>query len=623
MGTYDARMRVMRRAPVSPDIVFVEINDLSIRDLAPMAGRWPWPRVVLAELIDFLSRGRAKVIAVDIAMPEADIRPFTFGTQTWTGEQSDDELAKSVKKAGNVIMLADAVNPGAESVQANAASSWRAPAYPMDATVESRPLILPPYQSLADAAAGFGHNFLPLDADGRARRMPPFVRERDRVVASLGIAAAIAAGRIRAEELKIPLVPTTLTDHTQWSMLIDYRAPALVDGKPAYPTYEARHLIVSEDAMLAGNAPLVDPAVFNDKIVFVGVTAAGLHDVFQTPYGDDPASGTMPGIQLHASMAESVLANRFIRPADPRLNATVAIVASLVVALLAVTLPYTAGALTSAAAMAAWTAVAFALFRGGTWTGVAEPVAAMALALFAGTAYRYFVEDRDKREVKRLFGRFVSKDVVEQIVANPSLAALGGKRREMSVLFSDIRGFTTVTESGQPEALVEQLNEYFTRMVGVVFGHAGTVDKFVGDMVMALYGAPLDDPEHAEHAVATAVGMVKELRELNREWAKQGKPALDIGIGVNSGEMVAGHIGSSAIMSYTVIGDNVNLASRLESLNKQYGTRIIISDATRSRLTGSYDIHPLGDVVVKGKTRPVAIFEVRVPAPVAEPGQVI
>jgi adenylate cyclase len=246
-----------------------------------------------------------------------------------------------------------------------------------------------------------------------------------------------------------------------------------------------------------------------------------------------------------------------------------------------------------------------------------QPLVAVAIALFAGTAYRYFVEERQKRTVKKLFGRYVSKDVFHQLMSNPDLARLGGGRREMTVLFSDIRGFTTITEKGDPEALVGQLNEYFSRMVELVFEHKGTVDKFVGDMVMALYGAPLDDPDHADHAVQTAVHMVAELGTLNRKWLAEGKAQLDIGIGVNSGEMIAGNIGSSAIMSYTVIGDNVNLGSRLESLNKEYKTRIIISDATRARLKSVFDMRPLGDVVVKGKSRPVAIFEIQVPAPLA------
>jgi len=288
---------------------------------------------------------------------------------------------------------------------------------------------------------------------------------------------------------------------------------------------------------------------------------------------------------------------------------------ALVVGLLAAFLPFNGAAPAALLVMCGWTALAVGAFTGGLWISMIEPLAAMGLALFSGTAYQYFVEGREKRKVKTLFGRYVSKDVYDQLLAHPERAELGGKRRDMTVLFSDIRGFTTVTEKGQPEELVAQLNEYFSRMVDVVFRHHGTVDKFVGDMVMALYGAPLDDPDHAEHAVEAAVDMVRELGELNRVWASQGRPQLDIGIGVNSGEMIAGNIGSSSIMSYTVIGDNVNLGARLESLNKDYKCRIIISDATRTRLKGVYDVQPLGDVIVKGKTRPVAIFQIRVPSP--------
>jgi adenylate cyclase len=281
-------------------------------------------------------------------------------------------------------------------------------------------------------------------------------------------------------------------------------------------------------------------------------------------------------------------------------------------------LPFAAAATASFAILGGWTVFAVLAFKDGRWLNLVQPVAVGGIALFFGAAYQYFIEGREKRKVSRLFGRYVSKDVYAQLMHHPDQAELGGKRREMSVLFSDIRGFTTVTERGNPEELVSQLNEYFSRMVEVVFRHKGTVDKFVGDMVMALFSAPLDDADHAEHAVAAAIEMVGELGELNRAWAARGMTQLDIGIGVNSGEMIAGNIGSSSIMSYTVIGDNVNLGSRLESLNKEYKTRIIISDATRVRLKGQYDIRPLGDVVVKGKSKPVAIFEIKVPAPQIE-----
>jgi adenylate cyclase len=251
------------------------------------------------------------------------------------------------------------------------------------------------------------------------------------------------------------------------------------------------------------------------------------------------------------------------------------------------------------------------VFASGIWIPLVTPLLAIGLTFVGQLAWQYFVEGREKRQVKKLFSRYVPKDVYNQLMSDPTRAALGGKRRVMTVLFSDVRGFTAMSEKSTPEEVVGQLNEYFSRMVDVLFQHHGTLDKFVGDMVMGLFGAPLDDPDHADHAVQAAIAMSHALNELNQQWATLGKPQLDIGVGISTGEMVAGNIGSSAIMSYTVIGDTVNLGARLESLNKEYGTRIIISEVTRNALKGRYDIYPLGDVTVKGKSKPVEIFEVK------------
>jgi adenylate cyclase len=317
----------------------------------------------------------------------------------------------------------------------------------------------------------------------------------------------------------------------------------------------------------------------------------------------------MSGINLHAAVADDLLSARFLNPPAPAVRVAAVLVSAVLVGAIASIVPawWAAAATMVWAGLAGW--LATDLFGAGRWVNVSQPVLAASLALFGGVAYQYFFEGREKRKMKKLFGQYVSKDVFEQLVANPALARLGGQRREMTVLFSDIRGFTTVSERGEPEEIVAILNEYFTQMVAIVFRHKGTLDKFVGDMVMALFGAPLDDPDHADHAVQAALEMIAELAVLNARWKAAGGPELDIGIGINTGPMIAGNIGSEAIMSYTVIGDAVNLGSRLESLNKQYGTRIIISEATRARLKGTYVFNPLGDVVVKGKTHPVQIFE--------------
>jgi len=464
--------------------------------------------------------------------------------------------------------------------------------------------------------------------------MSPFIVSDGKELPSLGVAAALIAGGFKPGDVsadghvlrmgnrRIPLVSRRIEGRDQWSMPINYRAPAVVKNAGGqlvspYPAYDFWELFAAEQEILTTQKPRLDPAIFKDKIVFIGLTASGLLDVFSTPMSAGE-SGSMPGIQLHASMTDSILANRFITPASRRSSVAVLFIVSIAIGLLAAFLTFTRAASASVLLLAGWTWFTVDAFHRGSWLGLVQPLAAGGLALFFGTAYQYFIEGREKRKVAKLFGRYVSRDVYTQLMSHPELAELGGARRDMTVLFSDIRGLTSVTDRGNPEELVAQLNQYFSRMVAIVFRHHGTVDKFVGDMVMALFGAPVDDTDHAEHAVAAAVDMVKELGDLNREWAARGMAQLDIGIGVNSGDMIAGNIGSSSIMSYTVIGDNVNLGSRLESLNKEYKTRIIISDATRTRLTGQHDIAPLGDVVVKGKSKAVAIFEIKVPAPLVE-----
>jgi adenylate cyclase len=328
-----------------------------------------------------------------------------------------------------------------------------------------------------------------------------------------------------------------------------------------------------------------------------------------------PFPGKMPGAQMHAAVVDDVLSRRPIRPAAWVTSALVTVAAGVILGAVAVALgPWAAIGVAVAGSAGVGGALTFAFTR-GLWVSLTEPLVAIALATLSGVTYHYVVEGREKRRIKQMFGRYVSRDVYEQLMQDPALARLGGQRRDMSVLFSDIRGFTTVSEAGEPEAIVGQLNEYFSRMVPFVFANRGTVDKFVGDMIMALFGAPLVDADHADHAVATAVQMVAELGRMNQAWVAAGRTALDIGVGINSGEMVAGNIGSESIMSYTVIGDNVNLGARLESLNKTYHSRIIISEATRARLQGRYDIRPLGEVTVKGKTRAVDIYEVVVPSP--------
>ncbi len=625
LKTYDSRLsRTADPSTARSDIALVEIDEYSVRNLEPNTGRWPWPRMVHSMLIDFLARGPAKVIVYDVVFAGADDRSaFEAGGSTISGRESDAMLVEAVKRAGTVILPVDATYESDTEANTTPVANQ---GFTLDSSrLIERKRVFAPFGELAGAAAALAHNLAVFDADGPLRHGVPLVRSNDNVIPSLGLAAALRAGgmppsavRVEGDVLRIgnrsmPLQRRTTrnadrSETYQWS-LVNFRGPAFLPDlthRP-YASYPAFSLISAENDLLNDQTPGLDPAIFKDKIVFVGATATALFDAFETPF----AQGKMPGMQVHASIADDVLSNRFIGPAGPAVRWTSVLALGLLVGLVATT-QSTMWATGAAVAMVTtfwW--VAFVWFGRGTWIDLTQPSLAASLALFGGIAYQFFVEGREKRKMQRLFGQYVSKDVFARLVANPELARLGGERREMTVLFSDIRGFTTVTESGQPEDTVAMLNEYFTKMVEVVFKHKGTLDKFVGDMVMALFNAPLDDPDHAEHAVQAALEMIEELQRLNSAWKDQGRfSALDIGIGVNTGPMIAGNIGSEAIMSYTVIGDAVNLGSRLESLNKQYGTRIIISEATRSQLKSRYVFRPLGDVVVKGKTMPVAIFEV-------------
>ena len=601
LQTYDLRVAATARpsAP-SPDIVLIAIDNESIRRMEPLVGRWPWPRLVHATVIDFLAAAGAKVVGYDVLLPERDIRKFMVADTEWTGEESDAALVESTKKAGNVVHIADASSPELLEPERALAANLDAPALnprvPDIGCVEPKPVLTPPFAALLLATRAIGHSLFPLDSDGPLRRVSPVITIGDRPIPSFALATAIASGAT-------PSLAARIDATGNCTVMIPWRGPA----EGTFNSYGFYDVFYSQQQILEGQKPGLDPSLFKDRIVIVGATAEGLKDIFTTPFPE----GGISGPEVHANIVDAFLSNRSIAPAPEWVTFVLVLAAAAIVGIAGAFLNawWTGAVVAIAAALFAWQSAT--VFARGTWIPVTVPALTLIFAFVGDLAWKYVVEGREKRQVKKLFSRYVSKDVYDQLVANPSLAALGGARRHMTVLFSDIRGFTTMSEKGSPEDVVSQLNELFTRMVAVVFSHRGTVDKFVGDMIMALYGAPLDDEEHAEHAVQTALAMITTLNDLNREWAEQGKPQLDIGIGINTGEMIAGNVGSDTIMSYTVIGDAVNLGARLESLNKDYGTRIIISEATRARLKGRYDIHPLGDVVVKGKSKPVAIFEVK------------
>jgi adenylate cyclase len=617
---YDFLLRRTATPDAAPrDIAIVEINETSLRRLEPLIGRWPWPRLVHASVVDFLARAPAAVVAYDVLFPDRDTRSgFDVGGTSWSGAESDQALGSSIKTAGNVVMLAD-VTYGGVGPREQAAG-------PTPGSVERRPAPVLPIDVIGRGARGLGHNLMPLEEDGPVRWTAPLVATPSGLMPSLSVAAfaaaegfiltnasfdasgvALGSRHIPLETVELPHFANELSA-TARRVRVRYRGPAQrADGRPLYRTFSFYDLFYSEEQILAGERPLIDPAVFRNAMVIVGTTASGLHDTFATPMG---STGKMAGPQVHAAIVDQLRSGAFIRAVPFGVVAAATLVSSILAALIIGWLALRWSLAGTALLAGAVVAAAFVLFRNGWWLALVEPLGGIGLASFTALAYQYFVEGREKRKVRALFARYVSRDVFEQVLANPALAELGGKRREMTVLFSDLRGFTSLSESGEPEAIVAQLNEYFSRMVEVVFRHRGTLDKFVGDMVMALFGAPVDDEEHADHAVAAAIDMVRELDALNEKWVGEGRPTLTIGIGISSGEMIAGNIGAQTVRSYTVIGDTVNLGSRLEALNKERGTTIIASAETVRRLTQPFGRRSLGVVTVRGRTAPVEIFEV-------------
>lgn len=611
---YDLELRsTAQPQAASPSIVLIEIDDRSIERMAQNDfGRFPWPRDTYATLLRYLERGRPKAIAFDILFLEDDKGP--------EGSSRDQEFAKATERLGNVV----------HAVEVNDTHPYRPPlpartGFRLNHDVEEHQSVKLPLPALAAASRMLGSTFMLLDSDGPVRRAVPFVRQGDAYYPSLGLATSMVAlglepadvrlsgtvlelgpRRIPLYESEVEYLEKTRVRH----MLVRYKGPAYRDERRTERTYRSFNfwdLVLSEAQLAEGSKPQVDPALFRDKIVIVGTTAAGLHDLFQTPFGE---KGKMPGMQIHASVVDSILSGTFLRPAPSAWSLALLVGSAGLLGLLGVYLGFWPSLAATCVLGLGVALGARAALGAGVWVPVVPAATALVFAQFSSVAYKYFVEDKARRQVKALFSRYVAPAVVKELVEDPSRARLGGQRRLMTVLFSDIRSFTTLSEAGQPEEVIRQLNEYFTRMVGLLFAHHGTLDKFVGDMIMGLFNAPVADPEHADHAVEMGLAMLSELDSLNEGWRREGRPSFDIGIGINTGDMIVGNVGSEQTLSYTVIGDNVNLGSRLESLNKQYQSHIIISESTRQRLKKDYFMRPLGRVKVKGKTQEVEIFEV-------------
>jgi adenylate cyclase len=531
--------------------VVVAIDDTSLLEV----GRWPWDRNIHADLISKIAQSGARVIAYDVNFPEA------------SKLDQDAALAEAIRNAKNVVLPVE--------LQLETRSSklvWTS--------------LLAPISDLASVAASLGHSNTPPDEDGVVRRVPLVVPQDQ--TGSLIPAFAAEALRVAGVSDGFANAPKDQNN----------RVLVHVPGTP----FKSFRMVRAVD-VLKGR---MDMTQFQNAIVFVGSTAADLHDALLVPTsGGVP----MPGVEIHASFADTALSKSWLRPTPPLVTAGAVILLAILVTLAVIA---TRARYSWLIVLGLWIGSIIAAFVGfdrGWVPDLVWPTLVLAFTYGAVTVERRVTSDRERRELKTAFSRYVSGSVVDAILRDPTKLKLGGERRRMSVLFSDIRGFTSISEKMSPEELVENLNIYLNRMTDIVFANTGVLDKYIGDAVMAFWNAPFDQKDHALRAIHTALEMSKALSEMNAEIAF-GELELHIGIGINTGDMVVGNVGGDARFDYTVIGDNVNLGSRLEGLTKEYGIEIIAAHSVVEELNGEVLTRRIDKVAVKGKKEPVIIHEV-------------
>ena len=568
----DAFLFLRDRVP-APEIVLVLIDDDAFLALGQ---RQPLSRRYVADLADFLLRSGARVVAFDLVI-------------TTPSAPAEDQALLAVARRWN------ARRPGSLVFASLAMPEPGSGAY----------ALLPPFSPELVALSGFAN--APLGADGVVRRFTPLLpgaagaRLPALSLAALAgssglaprdLAAHLAPPRAslplpaRDEHGKIARAETSLAQLAGPPWRIDYTGPP-----GAFTSFPSEPLVA-----LARSGTEPDPDnPFRDRLVMVGATFVESRDFFPTP------TGLMSGVEIQAHMVNTLLSRRTLLPPPWYLNVALLTTVCVSISVLSLWLRPAWLGLVGLALVAGLVAASYEAYtRGGYWLDFLAP-------LLGTLAYLQGAHWVRRRRLSSAFGQYVSPQVMDQVLRTG--ASLGGEVRRVTVLMSDLRGFTTISERLPPETVSEMMNEYFTAMVDVILTHRGLVQDFIGDAIMAVYGAPLDDPEHCWHAARTAVGMHAALAALNRRWEAEGRGPLAMGIAVHTGPAFAGTLGAPRKKKYAVLGDTVNLASRMEGLNRDLGTGILISGAVLAVLRDRTVVRDRGSVAVKGRTEPVEIHE--------------
>lgn len=562
--------QVAQQLSPDPDIVIVDIDEASLAAMQDTAGSWPWPRAVHGELLQGIARQQPRAIVFDILFSEPDrYRP------------DSDQFFNEVLHDLHNVYFPMALLEGNQSLGVPLAELAKVIAIPHapDADPQARAILLPP-QAIAPESWRVGLINFTEDRDGIARK---YELHRD-----------ISGWQIES------LPPRVMRD-------LGYTIPQQPDISLHWrgDNHAYKHISYSElYADQSRQKPQRDPHELTGKIVIIGTTATGLHDIRATP-----VSSLYPGVAILATALDNLKNQRYLHAAPAYFAPLVALL------LIAAQLPlfvrrrldvFRIGGALLLLSLVLLAAQYFAMTRLYS-IALLTPLLFGWGFYFAAALSEYLREKRSREQTVRIFNRFLDPRVVSSLVAQGETPqSLSGQAREITVLFSDIRGFTTLSEKHSPEEIVSLLNRYFSLQVEVIFRHGGTLDKFIGDAIMAFWGAPQDDPQHAQHAVAAALEMEQALLRFKEELGEDGKD-FDVGIGIHSGKAVVGFIGSEARMDYTAIGDTVNLSSRIEGLTKGVA-RILVSSDTVALCKDAFDFSPTGSYKVKGRIKEVELF---------------
>ena len=604
------------RAPDSSKIVIVEVSDESFKSLPE---RWPWPRSYYAHIIRNLKAAGAKTIGIDILLSEPDPRSTA----------NDNELKSAIHETG-VVVLAGKMDAQDENYKAvSGDEDFGNLFFPVDSSLG--------LVNVRNDADGVYRRYSPFwesiggkKGESYVQRIPTFSFAVLNKYLSLA-PVATASNNTGSFEYGGHVIPK----FDQSSMLINFYGPSGTFRRVKFADVMDDETITTTEEAKTGQPinTFSDPEfgykndrTFKDKIVLVGSTMPEDHDLFPVSIAGSSQSddNLMYGVEIHANVIESILRNDFLSR-QSRLSEIILIILlsfgtffltsalrsgqstrHFFLELLAFVLVLCAIGMIGVAGLVCFIKYSLVI-------AVISPMVAVVGGYIASTGYHYAVERKQRLLIKDMFSTYVNPTVVDELIANPDKLRLGGERRELTVLFSDIEGFATISEKMQTEQLVALLNEYFTMMTGIILKHRGTLDKFLGDAVIAFWGSPLPQEDHALRACTSALEMQATLTQMRTHWQTQDIPPLRVRIGINTGEVIVGNMGGlvagKRTFNYTVIGDNVNIASRLEGANKVYRTGIIVSQATYDLVKGKILGRELDLITVKGRTDPLRIFE--------------